>query len=416
MNPVLSGIRRRPHLLAGCVLLGLLLPVAPRIESPRLGLPAIRLAGESFSATVRSGFWPLCRPSFELERGGRRWPLEARQHGFPFRTISELCLPSELEPGAYTLVARTAGGFDRRLSAVHVRAPGRAEDRLRLLHLADLPVLVDEQGQADWDSLVQDLAAWKPDAILLGGDIAYGGWGFIWERLERGLARLDMPVIAALGNHEFEGLNGYLDRFGPPWHRVDVGRYSVLTLATLHGRDQFSDAQLDWLEAELERLAGRPVIVQMHHTFFGDDQVMRRRERLRTALERHGVRLVLSGDVHHDQGHLASGLELPGELEGSLPSGVLCLATTSAGRHVREGGPHRSWPGFRLIEYLGDEPTWVGFDADADGLQEPMRSLPASFWIAERPADAPPALPKDAPIGELTEALKARRRQAAPNQ
>jgi hypothetical protein len=413
MASVLSGLRRRPHLLAGCVLLGLLLPAAPRIDSPRLGCPAVRLPGERFSATVRSGFAPLCRPSFTLERGGRSWPLEARWQGGLFRASSELQLPPELEPGAYALVARAAGGVDRRISAVHVRAPGRAEDRLRLLHLADLPVLVDPQGQADWDALVEDLAAWRPDAILLGGDIAYGGWGYIWERLERGLARLDVPVIAALGNHEFEGLSGFIDRFGPPWHRVDVGRYSVLTLASLHGRDQFSDAQLDWLESELERLDGRPAIVQMHHTFFDDDRVMRRRDRLRTALERHGVRLVLSGDVHHDQGHSANGLELPGEIEGALPAGLLFLVTTSAGRHVREGGPHRSWPGFRLIEYLGDEPTWVGFDADGDGLQEPVRSLPASFWCAERPGSAPPALPMDAPVGELSGALGARRTQAA---
>lgn len=416
MSSVLSGLFRRPHLWAGGLLLGLLLPVAPRIDVPRLGQPAICLAGGSFRATVRSGLWPLCRPDFVLERGGQRWPLEAQHGGLGFRGTSDLRLPPDLEPGAYALIAEGSCGSDRRLGAVHVRAPGRAEDRLRLLHLADLPVLVDATGQADWDALLEDLAAWRPDAILLGGDIGYGGWEFIWERVEEGLARLDLPVIAAIGNHEFEGLSGFLDRFGAPWHRVDVGRYAVLTLATLHGRDQFSDAQLDWLEAELERLDGRPAIVQMHHTFFGDDQVMRRRGRLLAALERHGVRLVLSGDVHHDQGHSADGRELPAEVQQDLPGGVLFVATTAAGRHVRAGGPHASWPGFRLIEYLGDEPTWIGFDADGDGLQEPLRSLPASYWLAERAAQTPPGLPMDAPIGELTEALEPRRANAALHQ
>jgi hypothetical protein len=396
-----------PVFLGACGLLLWRLPKAPQIEYPCLGMPVILRAGEEFSAAARCFSLPWNQPQWSLRRLGQEVPLAVEQQSGWWRVSCRLSPPAGLEPGAYELVLRVGGQERARAAAVHLLAPEQAQNALRLVHMADLPILVEEQGFADWQQILNEVRHWQPDAVLLGGDIAYTGLPLAWERLEAGLIALDLPVIVAIGNHEFEGFQGFVERFGKPWHRVDVGAYCVLTMATLHGRDQFNAVQLDWLERELESLEGRTCVLQMHHPFYGENSIDRGRERFLELLVKHGVRLVVSGDVHYDHGFDQSGVALPLECPGGLPPGPIFLCTTSAGRHVRRGGPFESWPGFRVIEFEGASLTRVGFDADQDGIEEPARSLPWGRGILPWPkpgAAGPQAQTSERSVGKSTAA------------
>ena len=66
------------------------------------------------------------------------------------------------------------------------------------------------------------------------------------------MENLGIPVVSCPGNHERKAWIQYLRHFGPiTWHRVDFGPFTILSLDSGHGRDQFTPAQFAWFKREL---------------------------------------------------------------------------------------------------------------------------------------------------------------------
>ncbi len=163
----------------------------------------------------------------------------------------------------------------------------------------------------------------KPDAVVVTGDLVDFGRPIEYARLRELLSPLTMPVYLMPGNHDDrEQLrrafpeHGWLapsvrlpDGAAPIQYGVKIGPLHLLTLDTVapgqsHG--ELCDARLDWLEAELAKRTGEPVIVAMHHppftTLIGHmDKIglMSGIARLSSILTRHpNVERVICGHLH----------------------------------------------------------------------------------------------------------------------
>lgn len=115
-----------------------------------------------------------------------------------------------------------------------------------------------------------------PDAVLATGDLVDSGTDSEYRRLRELLAPLAMPVYLIPGNHDDRAAlcsefrdHAYLPRPGEPV-RYAVEQYPVRLLAldtVVPGADggALDAAQLDWLDAQLAVVSGRPVLIFMHH-------------------------------------------------------------------------------------------------------------------------------------------------------
>lgn len=163
----------------------------------------------------------------------------------------------------------------------------------------------------------------KPDAVVVTGDLVDFGRPAEYARLRELLAPLTMPVYLMPGNHDDR--DRLREAFPEqPWlapamrtaegaapiqYAARIGPLHLLTLDTVepgqsHG--ELCDGRLDWLEAELQKRVGEPVIVAMHHppftTLIGHmDKIglMSGIDRLGSILARHpNVERVICGHLH----------------------------------------------------------------------------------------------------------------------
>jgi 3',5'-cyclic AMP phosphodiesterase CpdA len=147
----------------------------------------------------------------------------------------------------------------------HLVAPGR------LLHGLD-PL-------ARLEACIDDINARHADAGLcvVTGDLADRGEPEAYAALSAVLARLAIPVVLLLGNHDSRA--AYLAAF--PKAETDASGFVQAARETPAGTFLFLDTLLDgsgaghygedrvgWLEARLAEAAGRPVYVFMHHPPF----------------------------------------------------------------------------------------------------------------------------------------------------
>lgn len=195
------------------------------------------------------------------------------------------------------------------------------------------------EAAANWDAVIEHVAAVGPDLVVHAGDISADGGDraddleFARDRLDR----LDVPVVVVPGNHDV----GDTPSAGPD-HGPDVGAARLARFRAVFGADRFSvgagrwrlvgiDAQLlaaggddeaeqwAWIESELDGLDdGTPLVVVSHKPLVparGDsDRPVRyirpaARERLIALLGRVETRLVVSGHVHQALRHQRSGLD-----------------------------------------------------------------------------------------------------------
>lgn len=165
------------------------------------------------------------------------------------------------------------------------------------------------------DAALADLAANHGDADLcvLLGDLADHGAESAYRTLADRLARVSVPVIPMLGNHD--------DRLN--FHRVfpdaprDENGFVQTVRDTAQGRLIFLDTfehdyvdghlcahRLAWLAARLDEAKDRPVVVFLHHPPFDigmrvDKIGLRQRDELHALLAAHGdVRHIVSGHTH----------------------------------------------------------------------------------------------------------------------
>lgn len=118
----------------------------------------------------------------------------------------------------------------------------------------------------------------QPSAVVLTGDLTDFGRPAEYAHLRDLLAPLDCPVYMLPGNHDdAAGMRAsfpeheYMGKEGHVQYSVPVGDIQLIALDTtvpMQSHGTLCDARLSWLDAELERVRHRPVVIAMHHPPF----------------------------------------------------------------------------------------------------------------------------------------------------
>jgi 3',5'-cyclic AMP phosphodiesterase CpdA len=222
-----------------------------------------------------------------------------------------------------------------------------------------------------------------PDAVLATGDLVESGRIAQYRNLGARLARLPMPVYLLPGNHDDraalrEAFPALAARCAPSpdgfvQYAFDVGPMRVIALDTsVPGRShgELCDARLDWLAAELERAAGAPVLIAMHHPPFDSligwmdrDGLRAGRERLGSIVSRHpNVERIVCGHLHRAidarfAGTIASTAPAPAhQIAMELrPDGEHCWTMEPGGWRL-----HAWTPATGVVSHLGFAGTFDG--------------------------------------------------------
>jgi 3',5'-cyclic-AMP phosphodiesterase len=190
------------------------------------------------------------------------------------------------------------------------------------------------------------------DFVALAGDLADLGEVAAYEVLRDTLSALTVPCHITLGNHDAPA--AFLSVFGAdlsdPQAKVskviDLGGYRVILLDTTTPGTHagaLCEGRRNWLAAQLDEAAGRPVIVVMHHhanvlSLPVDDIPLADGAGFARLLKRHpDVRMVISGHVHLTTSAVWHGIPMT-TLAGSHYS-VNAHLPGMAGEQLRLEGP-----------------------------------------------------------------------------
>lgn len=356
---MLAGVSALAVLLATLFAIGW--PLSVSVDSPRLGSPWIDQPQAVMSVRLDTSI-PLLLPrlTLSLEGPGGVGALTVLDHHWQADdAVLSVRLP-DLPDGAYALRVQTATQSLLLPKAVFLR---RSWPRvLHLAQIADLPPPGREPMMVQFINLMR---VRKPDAVLVTGDINYGGTeaniNYIFSQLEQ----LEVPVIVAAGNHEREAWHRYLRVFGARDHRTDFGPLTILSLDSAHGRDALTPNSFAWLRRQLARATGQTVIIQLHHPLFppgstanpeagGSGGYLRgyRRSFLQLCRQ-YQVSLVLSGHWHQD-----AVFDLQGNFRSDRTDfpGTKFVVTTALGAEAREvyaQSPVRN--GYRWLEFVAGQ-------------------------------------------------------------
>jgi 3',5'-cyclic AMP phosphodiesterase CpdA len=163
------------------------------------------------------------------------------------------------------------------------------------------------------------------EALLFSGDLADTGDIRAYRRLrqvvEPAAGRLGVPFIYAMGNHDERGaFRAGLLSAEPTTEDYDhvtwIGGLRVIVLdSTVPGfhHGEITDAQLDWLRAELTTPAANGTVLVLHHPPIPlpielEGITLKDPERLGEALADSDVKIILSGHAHHSSAGLIAGI------------------------------------------------------------------------------------------------------------
>lgn len=274
----------------------------------------------------------------------------------------------------------------------------------------------DVQRNSNMQRTSREAAAYDPDFVMWGGDLAYANglsenlqrWYEFFDAIHTTLITPDgrvIPVIVAIGNHEVEG--HYLDNYpgytqndawrarlapffydifampGQPGYKtLDFGDYmSVLLLDTDH-TNPVDGEQAEWLEDRLEERQDVPHVFPLYHipaypsVRSPDGRSKRVRETWVPLFEEYGVEVAFE---NHDHAYKRT---FP--LRGGQPSsdGVVYLGDGAWGVNPRpvgrdhEGGRAsyleraESVRHFILGEINGDERHFIAVDETGEIIDE----------------------------------------------
>lgn len=240
------------------------------------------------------------------------------------------------------------------------------------------------------EQFVLEMAALRPDVVLVGGDLTYAeteAWYAAVAAQFLRLERLGIPVIVAAGNHERKGWPLFQRHFGhSPTFRVDIGPLAVLTLDSAHGRDQLTPSQFAWLQDNLKHLDGRVPLIQLHHPVFpagsaikgeaggSGGSLMGFQKAFVRLCQDYAVPAVLSGHWHSD-----AVFDDTGQLRDDTVDfpGTKFVVNTALGNELRQV---TRWPqsyhGYRILDF--NRGRLVRYTADEPGSsrRSPIASTP----------------------------------------
>jgi len=350
------------------------------IQRPRLGVPAVQLAGERFEIVIKQS-----QPFPALNSAP--WQAQLRsshQNNIPLKIEKEqqrganrvltVRIPMSAANGGYTLHLQQGNQQQQQIKAVHIK--DAFSNEIRFIHTADQEGIVgDEERYARMLHEVEEINLINPDFVLLSGDIAgYGRWSE-YRRMKEILAKINAPVVVAPGNHEYRGWGGYLATFAYPYHQVDIGNYSILSLNSSHGRDQLTQSQYRWVKQQLKKHRTQVNLVQMHHPMFFRRNLRGMRDELVREFNHYQVPAVFAGHWHSDA--IFNNLGERQMLSYTFP-GTKYIITTAAAAGARSSDavapPHN---GYRLIRMLGNQIRNYSTDFDGDGYRDADSSIPS---------------------------------------
>ena len=316
------------------------------VESPSFGGPEVLTPGGELEVVGRVAVpWVTAIDELTLESGPIRIALPLLRP--PTRGARQTLLArvsQDCAPGNYDLVVK-AGNREaraRRSVAVFDSIP----ERFTLAQITDLHFGNTSEGEASVGSIVDELNRLRPAVVLVTGDITQNGKPLEFERAIRTLDRLSMPIVCIPGNHDRRGWAGYLTAFGFPYHLVRFGHWTLLGLDSGHGREQFTESQLRFVERVLNAAEPGKVIGLVHIPLAGKRSVKAHAEAVMKLFERRHVPLVLSGHWHYGAEYGGSGRGTTNEAAGETR---FVVTATAGGKSVKApNGRSDPW-GFTLI-------------------------------------------------------------------
>ena len=374
---------------AGIALVGALvivaagLPLRVRLERPRLGVPAVLEPGGRLELRLRSSL-PWVAPDLDLtleREGAAPVPLTGARRSWQGNILSLVQDLPDLAEGGYALRIRTARQDLVMPGAVFLRRPWPR--RFFIVQAGDFP---PPANQGLLPQFIEEMNLIQPAAVLGTGDISYDIRPEWYAFLLQHLSHLEMPFIAAPGNHERKGWSAYLAAFGPGQHRVDLGPLAVFSLDSAHGRDQFTPSEFHWLTREMDNLRGQVPIIQIHHPIWPPGPAVKGeaggsggslhgfQQAFLTLCKANKVPLVLSGHWHSD-----AIFDDTGRLRDDRPDfpGTHFAVVTALGNEVRQvtRWPHQ-YHGYRILQFDGGRLLSETYDLAGTGRPNPIASVP----------------------------------------
>ena len=359
-----------------------LYPVRFAIETPRLGQPKIMLAGEMFELKLKSSlpFWNH-QWSVSLLKDNIETPLSITTEKQTFSNHSlKLLTEKKLIPGKYSLLIR-----DKNIALIADAAVviwPDYPDNISIIQLADLPTFSaagNQQGDKQFEQIIKEINIINPDLVLFTGDLVYGGSEAQYKRFFNYLKKINPTIIAAPGNHEYQGWSSFLTYFGQPYHVNNIGPYKIISINSGHARDQLTESQLSWLRTAFSHNKNSTTVLQSHHSIMHRPKqrghLKYHVKELTELVKEHPVMIVLSGHWHADSMWNDKNQE---QRQTANFNGTPYAVTTSAGAKLRQ--KHSStkdlYHGYRLIRIKKNKLVNFTYDYNGDGVRGPSQSIP----------------------------------------
>lgn len=141
--------------------------------------------------------------------------------------------------------------------------------------------------------------------VIDTGDITEHGWEEELDRSRAAIAGYDKPVYAVMGNHDARwsraGRYAFRNRFGDTHWVIERENLAVILVdgsVLLEQYGHLDPSELTWLEAQLKKLNGKPVMIGFHHPPCLPGQYLDSDRALFELLAGHNVLAILAGHIH----------------------------------------------------------------------------------------------------------------------
>jgi Icc protein len=249
---------------------------------------------------------------------------------------------------------------------------------VQLIQITDLHLGSDKSetlgGVTTFDSFQSVLHATEAqgradDLLLLTGDLAGDCQPEAYQLLNQALVDAKKQAIWLPGNHDdVETMKANLSDY--PQRRIfEAGSWGILMLDSSKPNSpggHFSDQELAFAEQGLQQLAGKPVLVAMHHSpllvnsTWIDKQQIDNHQRLYQILAAHGgVKAVVTGHVHQHNDSLWGDIPVY-----STPSSCVQFEKYSADFALSDHPP-----GYRWLDLHADGSLQTGVEFLKDFAQ-----------------------------------------------